>query len=603
MDAGFNPEELRGTRTGVYIGLMTTEANDFAEGNPEKLTGYETIGSTRAMLANRLSYAFNFSGLYGAPSRTGKIKDIASFDAEFFGIHSKLANVMDPQLRMLLELTHESIMDGGFNPEELRGTRTGVYIGLMTTEANDFAEGNPEKLTGYETIGSTRAMLANRLSYAFNFSDFAALWLTRSPKLPSESLFMQKLKSNSSNGAFLSMYEQIHSVPTPGYKYRGFTIQNSTGNTEIQPQDTQLMINNGSILEILLDLALENLRPDHVQMLDLAENLNLSLDIKNIIDQKPRKTVRNNRLMKLGSLAQYFTIESSHPIPTGTILFHIVLVDKPLDKFGKLLKQETEVAVICVHPGEVFVKEDGLVEVSRMTSGGLSYSLLYRAAPWQKTTTMITVTPGKFDWVPRLQEWVSLKYTDIILINSTESEVCKNNNSGQNDFEISLKNDDDKSLAGHKINGRVLYPAAGYMTLVWKALSKSKQEWFENVGVRFEDLRFLKPTVLSPEGTVRLKVTILPSSGRFEITENDAIVVEGKVQVLPEQDSQKPLSTTSFELTLPQEDIYKELNLRGYNYEGLYQGLVEANTEGTVGRLDWNNDWTSYIDTVLQFRL
>ncbi|XP_008484342.1 fatty acid synthase-like, partial [Diaphorina citri] len=58
----------------------------------------------------------------------------------------------------------------GFNPEELRGTRTGVYIGLMTTEANDFAEGNPEKLTGYETIGSTRAMLANRLSYAFNFS-------------------------------------------------------------------------------------------------------------------------------------------------------------------------------------------------------------------------------------------------------------------------------------------------------------------------------------------------------------------------------------------------------------------------------------------------
>lgn len=53
------------------------------------------------------------TGLYGAPSRTGKIKDIASFDAEFFGIHTKLANAMDPQLRMLLELTHESIMDAG----------------------------------------------------------------------------------------------------------------------------------------------------------------------------------------------------------------------------------------------------------------------------------------------------------------------------------------------------------------------------------------------------------------------------------------------------------------------------------------------------------
>lgn len=61
-NAGFNPEELRGTRTGVYIGLMTTEANDYAESSPETLTGYETIGSTRAMLANRLSYAFHFSG-------------------------------------------------------------------------------------------------------------------------------------------------------------------------------------------------------------------------------------------------------------------------------------------------------------------------------------------------------------------------------------------------------------------------------------------------------------------------------------------------------------------------------------------------------------
>ncbi|KAI5752769.1 hypothetical protein M8J77_020135 [Diaphorina citri] len=190
------------------------------------------------------------------------------------------------------------------------------------------------------------------------------------------------------------------------------------------------MINNGSILEILLDLALENIRPDHVQMLDLAENLNLSLDIKNIIDQKPRKTVD----LTVHSHGPPNPAFASHHIKTVSDVsngfplkeedkFHIVLVDKPLDKFGKLLKQETEVAVVCVHPGEVFVKEDGLVEVSRMTSGGRSYSLLYRAAPWQKTTTMITVTPGKFDWVPRLQEWVSLKYTDIILINSTESEV------------------------------------------------------------------------------------------------------------------------------------------------------------------------------------
>lgn len=49
-----------------------------------------------------------------------------------------------------------------------------------------------------------------------------------------------------------------------------------------------------------------------------------------------------------------------------------------------------------------------------------------------------------------------------------------------------------------------------FQTLVWKALSKTKQDWFENVNVQFEDLRFLKPTVLSPEG--KTPITILSDS-------------------------------------------------------------------------------------------
>lgn len=53
------------------------------------------------------------SGLYGLPTRTGKIKDLTKFDASFFGVHAKQAHVMDPQLRMLLELTHEAIVDAG----------------------------------------------------------------------------------------------------------------------------------------------------------------------------------------------------------------------------------------------------------------------------------------------------------------------------------------------------------------------------------------------------------------------------------------------------------------------------------------------------------
>lgn len=55
----------------------------------------------------------SFSGLYGLPKRSGKVKNLTNFDAAFFGVHPKQANSMDPQLRMLLEVAYEAIVDAG----------------------------------------------------------------------------------------------------------------------------------------------------------------------------------------------------------------------------------------------------------------------------------------------------------------------------------------------------------------------------------------------------------------------------------------------------------------------------------------------------------
>lgn len=54
-----------------------------------------------------------FTGIYGLPKRNGKLKDLSKFDASFFGVHPKQANTMDPQLRLLLEVSYEAILDGG----------------------------------------------------------------------------------------------------------------------------------------------------------------------------------------------------------------------------------------------------------------------------------------------------------------------------------------------------------------------------------------------------------------------------------------------------------------------------------------------------------
>uniref|UniRef100_A0AAN0MN29 Fatty acid synthase n=1 Tax=Bubalus bubalis TaxID=89462 RepID=A0AAN0MN29_BUBBU len=109
------------------------------------------------------------AGLYGLPRRSGKLIDLSRFDASFFGVHPKQAHNMDPQLRLLLEVTYEAIVDAGINPASIRGTNTGVWVGVSGSEASEALSRDPETLVGYSMVGCQRAMLANRLSFFFDF--------------------------------------------------------------------------------------------------------------------------------------------------------------------------------------------------------------------------------------------------------------------------------------------------------------------------------------------------------------------------------------------------------------------------------------------------
>jgi len=51
--------------------------------------------------------------LYGTPKRFGKIKDLSKFDASFFGLHPKQADRTDPQIRIMMEVVFEAIVDAG----------------------------------------------------------------------------------------------------------------------------------------------------------------------------------------------------------------------------------------------------------------------------------------------------------------------------------------------------------------------------------------------------------------------------------------------------------------------------------------------------------
>lgn len=63
---GINPASIRGTDTGVWIGVSGSEAGEAFSVDPEQLLGYSMTGCQRAMFANRISYFFDFKGKFAS---------------------------------------------------------------------------------------------------------------------------------------------------------------------------------------------------------------------------------------------------------------------------------------------------------------------------------------------------------------------------------------------------------------------------------------------------------------------------------------------------------------------------------------------------------
>ncbi|KUI71858.1 Polyketide synthase-nonribosomal peptide synthetase [Cytospora mali] len=95
--------------------------------------------------------------------------DYRVFDHGFFGIHRREAETMDPQQKMLLEVVYEAVEAAGYSMHSLRGTETGVFVGQMTDDYRDVLFRDIDNAPQYSATGVSRAILANRVSYFFDW--------------------------------------------------------------------------------------------------------------------------------------------------------------------------------------------------------------------------------------------------------------------------------------------------------------------------------------------------------------------------------------------------------------------------------------------------
>ncbi|NUT98660.1 MAG: SDR family NAD(P)-dependent oxidoreductase, partial [Saccharothrix sp.] len=97
--------------------------------------------------------------------RGGFIPEATGFDAGFFGISPREALAMDPQQRMMLEASWEAFEHAGIDPDSLRGSKTGVFVGANSAEYLTAMQRNMDALIGYTMTGVAGSVVSGRVSY------------------------------------------------------------------------------------------------------------------------------------------------------------------------------------------------------------------------------------------------------------------------------------------------------------------------------------------------------------------------------------------------------------------------------------------------------
>ncbi|WP_007026029.1 type I polyketide synthase, partial [Saccharomonospora iraqiensis] len=94
------------------------------------------------------------------------LTDAGAFDAGFFGISPREAAAMDPQQRVLLEVTWEALERARVDPTGLRGSDTAVFAGTNGQDYSAVVAEAPDRPDGYLGTGSAASVLSGRVSYA-----------------------------------------------------------------------------------------------------------------------------------------------------------------------------------------------------------------------------------------------------------------------------------------------------------------------------------------------------------------------------------------------------------------------------------------------------
>ncbi|KAF7404701.1 hypothetical protein HZH66_003607 [Vespula vulgaris] len=174
---------------------------------------------------------------------------------------------------------------------------------------------------------------------------------------------------------------------------------------------------------------------------------------------------------------------------------------------------------------------------------------------------------------------------------------------------IAIVDEDFRYIEGHVIDGRNLFPAAGYLCLIWETFGMMMGQLYTEISIVMENVKFNRATIVPKVGKVEMMVMIQKGSGKFEVVEGGATIVTGKIRIAMNL-SKEMILNHSYKRNFDKEteelegkDIYKEFKLRGYQYKGLFRSIRSASVSREKGHIEWKGNWVAYIDNIFQMKI